>query len=143
MTFAVTSGALTLTAPSSANLGSGTPGSNITGLLGPVTVNDDRALLAASWTATASSTDFTTGGGTPGETIPASAVTYDTGTVSHTGIITIDAFDITLSNSAQTVVTGTAGTGNNSATWDPSITVAVPAGAVGGTYTGTVTDSVS
>jgi hypothetical protein len=33
--------------------------------MGPVTVTDARGSLTATWTATVSSTDYTTGGGTP------------------------------------------------------------------------------
>ena len=39
-------------------------------------------------------------------------------------------------------MTGTLGSGDNSATWDPAISVAVPATAVGGGYSGTLTQSV-
>ena len=42
-----------------------------------------------------------------------------------------------------TVVAGTAGVGDNGATWDPTISVAVPAGAVAGDYVGTLTQSVT
>jgi hypothetical protein len=143
VTFAVTTGALSLTAPVSADLGSGAPGSTITGALGAVVVTDDRALVVASWTATASSTDWTTGGGTPGETIPAGDVGYDPGSVTTTGTITATGTAITLSGTAATVVTGSAGVGNSTAAWDPAIAVAVPAAAVGGSYTGTITHSVS
>ena len=45
VTFAVTSGALSMTAPATANLGSGAPGTTISGELGAVTVTDDRAAL--------------------------------------------------------------------------------------------------
>jgi hypothetical protein len=143
VTFAVTTGALTLTAPASATLGSGAPGTTISGQLGTVTVTDSRALLVASWTTTASSTDFTTGGGTPAETIPAADATYTPGTVTTTGTITTSTSVITLSGTPQTVVTGSAGVGNNTASWNPTIAVAVPSAAVGGTYTGTLSESVS
>jgi hypothetical protein len=145
VTFTVTSGALTMTAPATANLGSGAPGTTISSAIGTVTVTDDRALLTAAWTATASSTDFTTGGGTPAETIPVGDVTYDPGSItSTTGTITVTpASAITLSADPQTVVTGTEGVGNNTATWNPTLAVAVPAAAVGGVYTGTLTQSVA
>jgi hypothetical protein len=39
---------------------------------------------------------------------------------------------VQLSGTAQPVVAGTAGVGNNTATWNPDIEVAVPAAAVGG-----------
>ena len=50
---------------------------------------------------------------------------------------------ITLSGTAQSVVTETGFDGDNAATWNPKIAVAVPANAVVGTYAGTVTHSVS
>jgi hypothetical protein len=119
------------------------PGTTITGSLGTVTVTDARALISASWTATASSTNFTTGGGTPAETIPATDANYNPGPITTTGTITATGTDVTLSNAAQTVVAGTAGSGDNTASWDPTIAVAVPATAVGGLYTATLTQSVS
>ena len=38
---------------------------------------------------------------------------------------------------------GTSGTGINTASWNPAIVVTVPATAVIGPYTGTITESVS
>jgi hypothetical protein len=142
VTFTVTTGALTMTAPSAADLGSGAPGTTISGLVGPDVVTDNRASLAATWTVTASSTDFTTSGATSTETIPAADATYTPGAITVTGTLTATGFPITLSNSAQTVITGS-GSGNNTATWNPTIAVAVPASAVGGNYTGTLTQSVA
>jgi hypothetical protein len=132
-----------MSAPVSVNLGSGAPGTTISGALGPVTVTDDRALLSATWTATASATDWTTGGGTGPETIPAADVGYDPGSITTTGTITATGTSITLSGTATPVVTGTSGVGDNTATWDPAVAVAVPAAALGGVYTGTLTQSVS
>src|SRR5579863_4263496 len=143
VTFTVTTGALSMTAPVSAVLGSGAPGTTISGALGAVTVTDDRALLSASWTSTASSTDWTTGGATPAETIPATDVGYDPGSITTTGTITATGTPVTLSSDPAPVVTGTAGVGNNTATWNPAVSVAVPAAAVGGAYAGTITQSVS
>lgn len=143
MTFTVTVGALTMSAPSSANLGSGAPGTTISGPLGTVNVTDNRALLSASWIVTASSASWTTGTGTGNETIPASAANYTPGQIQTTGTITATGQAITLSTSAQTVVTGSAGVGNNTASWDPTIAVAVPSTAVGGAYTSTLAQSVS
>lgn len=139
ITFTVTSGALTLSVPVAANLGSGAPGTSIGAPIGPCTVTDNRALLSASWTVTASQTDFANGT----QTIPATDATYVVGAVTTTGIITVTPTDITLSNTAQIVLTGSAGVGDNTATWNPAVTVAVPAAAVAGTYTGTLTQSVS
>jgi hypothetical protein len=41
------------------------------------------------------------------------------------------------------VVSATNVDGNTTVTWDPVIQVAVPAGAIGGVYTATITHSVS
>jgi hypothetical protein len=150
VTFSVTTGTLTITAPATVALPDGAPGTTITGPVGPVTVTDNRALLAAAWTATLSSTPWTTGGATTAETIPVSDVGYAVGPITTTGTITATGTDHPagvaagdLSGTPQTVVTGTAGVGDNSATWNPTLSVAVPASAVGGAYTGTITHSVS
>ena len=143
VTFAITAGDLTVTVPDTAILNPGLPGTVMTDDLGAVTVTDDRAALAATWTVTASSTDFTTGAGAGAETIPATDVTYNPGTISTTGTITTTGTIRTLSGTPQTVVAGTAGIGNNTASWDPAIGIHVPAAAVNGTYTGTITHSVS
>lgn len=143
VTFTVTSGVLSMTAPTTADLGTNGPGTTIAGALGTVTVTDDRALLTAAWTATASSTDWTTGAATPAETIPAGDVGYDPGDITTTGTITATGTPITLSGTAAPVVAGTDGVGDNSGTWDPTVSVAVPASAVAGVYTATLTQSVS
>ncbi|HTZ30794.1 MAG TPA: hypothetical protein VMC83_42795 [Streptosporangiaceae bacterium] len=143
VTFAVTSGALTMTAPTAATLGSGAPGGSLSSQLGTVTVTDNRALLSASWTATVASTTFTTGTATGGETIPVADAFYDPGAITTTGSITVTPTGVTLSTTPQAVVAGTAGAGNNSASWNPRLVVTVPTNAVSGTYTGTITHSVS
>jgi hypothetical protein len=128
-----------MTVPVSASLGSGAPGTTISAPIGACTITDARALASASWTVTAAQTDFANGA----NTIPATVATYSPGTVTTTGTITVTPSSITLSNSAQTVLTGSAGVGDNTASWDPTIAVNVPASAVGGTYTGTLTQSVA
>jgi hypothetical protein len=143
VTFTVTPGLLTLTAPTTVNLGSGAPGSTISGALGSVVVTDDLALLSASWTADASASNWTTGAGTPAETIPVGDVGYDPGSITTTGTVTVTGTPVTLSATPAAVVAGTAGVGDDSATWDPTLSVAVPASAVRGLYTGTLTESVS
>lgn len=150
VTFTVTTGTLTITAPPTATLPDGAPGTTITGTVGPVTVTDNRALLAAAWTATASATAWTTGAATTAETIPVSDIGYAVGPITTTGTITATGTDLPagiaigdLSGTPQPVVVGTAGVGDNSATWNPALSVAVPASAVGGAYLGTLTHSVS
>jgi hypothetical protein len=69
---------LSITVPGSANLGSAALGGTISGHLGTVTVD---ASGVNSWTATASATDFTSGGGSPAQTIPKSNVSQWSGPV--------------------------------------------------------------
>src|SRR5687767_14955930 len=77
VTFSVTGGGLSISAPTSADLGSVRAGAtSISGSLGAVTVNDERGQLAAAWTVTVSSSPFRTGGGSAAETVPAGSVTY-------------------------------------------------------------------
>lgn len=150
-TFAITAGALTLTAPATANIGSGAPGATFSGQLGTVTVSDQRGQLLGAWTATVLSTNFTTGGGTASETIPASAVSYWSGAAtasSGLGVVVpgqlLAALAVPLSTTTPvTAFSKAVGAGNNSASWNPTLVVDAPAAAVAGTYTGTVTHSVA
>ncbi|HVM28657.1 MAG TPA: hypothetical protein VM433_13430 [Mycobacteriales bacterium] len=148
-TFTLTAGALNLTAPGSANLGNGAIGAPATGQLGSVTVTDARGSLTAQWDATVSSSDFTTGGGTAAETVGKAATSYWSGlAVSTTGtpvpvpgqVSALDAASLASPATAFRLLTGI---GNNSVTWNPTLIVNVPATAVAGTYSGTVTHSVA
>jgi hypothetical protein len=148
-TFVVNSGALAITVPATANLGSGNPGGSISAQLGSVSVTDTRALLTAAWTTSATSSSFTTGGATTAETIANSAISYWSGpatATTGTGTFTPGQANVGAAQalgSSRTAFALSAGVGNNSATWNPTIVVAVPAAAVGGTYTGTITHSVA
>ncbi|TQS28816.1 hypothetical protein [Microbispora sp. KK1-11] len=143
---------LTITVPDGpVNIGSGAPGGQISGFLGPVTVSDQRAALTATWVATVSAAvgGFTTGGGTPAETVPNTAVLYWSGpatATTGTGTFVPGQVDAAAAQSldvSRTAFSKTSGSGDNSATWDPTIVVNVPAQAVAGTYTGTVNHSVA
>jgi len=137
-------GILTMTVPASASLGSGTPGTTISGNLGTVQVTDNRG-LGQNWTATVSSTAFTTGAGGTGRTVPTANLTYNiTALTQTTGPATFDFTpSVTLSGSPQSVVNATNVNGNTTATWNPLINVDVPLNVTAGTYTGTITESVS
>jgi hypothetical protein len=148
-TFTVTGGALNITVPDVANLGSGNPGGTVTAQLGAVAVTDGRAALPAAWTASAASTAFTTGGGTGPETVANGNVSYWSGPATATtgsGTFTpgqVNAGAEATMNTTLTAFALSGGAGDNSATWNPTVSVAVPAGAVAGTYTGTITHSVA
>lgn len=148
VTVGVEQGALGISVPASADLGTGAPGATASGSLGAVTVTDARADLTATWTASVSSTAFTTGGATTAETIPNTAVRYWSGpATASSGIGVFTPAQPLASNAVAlgtqlTAFTLTAGVGNNSGTWNPTLLVDLPAAAVGGTYTGTVTHTV-
>jgi hypothetical protein len=89
-----------------------------------------------------SATSFTTGDGTTAETIPKSALSYASGTATKTGTSTVVAGGGVLSQS-RTAYAATAVGGNNTAAWNPTITVTLPAQALAGPYTGVITHSVS
>jgi|HubBroStandDraft_3_1064219.scaffolds.fasta_scaffold00221_9 alpha-tubulin suppressor-like RCC1 family protein len=142
-------GFLSISVPSSATLPGAAPGTTASAALGTVTVTDNRALGSASWTATVTGTAFVTGSGTPQETIPLTQVTYWSGlatAASGSGTFTpgepaaANAVNLTVPRVAFSL---TSGSGVNSASWNPTLSVQVPAAAVAGTYTATITESVS
>jgi uncharacterized repeat protein (TIGR01451 family) len=142
-TVAVLAGALSITVPASASLGSADPGGTASANLGTVSVTDDRG-FGASWTATAGASAFTTGAGTPHEIIPAANAAYAITALSQATGSASFAFTplTTLSTAPQAVVSTTNVGGNTTATWNPLIQVSVPATAIAGPYTGTITHSV-
>jgi hypothetical protein len=144
-TVTVTGGALSITVPVSAgNLGTrenSVLGGTISGPLGQVQVSDARAAAAGSgWVATVISTAFTP---LSGPTIGAAAVGYTAGPITKVGTATFTADDPTNLTGVVAAVTATGITGDNSATWDPTINVFVAGGMAAGIYSGTITQSVS
>ena len=148
-TVAASGTGLAITVPATAVLGTGNPGGTITALLGAVQVTDSRAVNPAAWTASVTSSDFTIPSTT--NTIPATLVDYWSGPTTATvgsGTFTPgqpnSGSRAPLNNSTLlTAMALTGGAGSNSATWDPTLVVNVPAAAVAGTYSGTVTHSVA
>ena len=145
-TFTIDGGALTVSAPASVDLGSVDTGSaSIADQLGPVTVTDLRGALESDWTASVSASAFTTGTATAHETVAASDVDYLSGSATATtGLGTFTAGGAQTDLSADRLAFEQAGgTGNNSATWNPEITLNLSASQVAGDYTGTVVHSVA
>lgn len=145
-TITISGGALFITVPGPALLGSAAnavDGATISGPLGWVAVDDTRGDAGGlQWTTSVTSTDFAPATGTP---IPASAVSYDSRSVTGVGTGTYAGFaptDVTGVPTPAVAVTATAINGASRATWNPMITVALPRGAVVGTYTATITHSV-
>jgi hypothetical protein len=137
-------GSLSITVPAAAgNLGTGTntvAGETISGPLGQVQVNDARNAAAGSgWVASVISTAFTP---SAGPAIPASAVGYSAGPITQVGTATYTPNDPGNLTGVVAAITATGITGDNSATWTPTITVTVPGGMAPGVYTATITHSV-
>lgn len=149
VTFTVSTSDLIIQVPPSVNLGAAFPGQELTGQLGNVRVVDQRAALNAVWTASVVSSAFTTGGGTPEETILPNLVEYWSGpAVATTGTGTFvpgqpTSADAVTLNVPRVAFSKTSGAGDNSATWNPTLEITIPPQAVGGLYTGTVTHSVA
>ncbi|GAA2069810.1 hypothetical protein GCM10009780_00280 [Actinomadura alba] len=104
-------------------------------------VTDARGGTPTSdWISRVSSTAFTSGP----DSIPASNATYTPGPgtlVLGNGTLTPGASG---SLAAQRIAMSyTGGTGSSQATWDPTVAVSIPLAADLGTYTGTLTHSVS
>ncbi|CAN5891596.1 hypothetical protein BH23ACT8_BH23ACT8_23440 [soil metagenome] len=146
-TFAVDGGALSISAPATADLGSGGAAGTIAAQLGSVTATDARAALAASWTASVAATAFANTTTPTAAAIPNSRVDYWSGAATTTGTAVflpgqaLAANKVDLS-AVRTAYSASATVGSNSATWNPTLEVRVPADGVAGTYSGTVTHSV-
>ncbi|WP_344892188.1 ice-binding family protein [Streptosporangium longisporum] len=138
-------GPLSISVPAAADLGSVTAGrSGPSNNLGEVTVTDERGASPATWVVTVGSTDFTTGEGTESETIPGELVGYSPGAATRTtGDATFTPGTAGDLGSERVAFSASDGIGNNSATWDPTITVTLPVGVVTGIYTATITHSVA
>jgi hypothetical protein len=143
ITFTLTAGALSISAPSaSVPLGSSQVASpsahTFSGLLGTVTVTDDRGGTHA-WVASVISTAFT---GDAGQTAVAAVnVAYAPGAIAVSGVVATTPVTTNLTG-VSPVVNGTS-TGLAWASWNPTVTVVVPAGAAAGTYSATITHSVA
>lgn len=143
-TITVIGGTLSITVPSDAgNLGTQAntvAGTTISGTLGQVQVNDARSAAAGSgWVASVISTAFTP---PAGPAIAASAVGYVVGDITKVGTATYAPNDPADLTGVVAAVTASGITGDNSATWNPTINVTVPGGMAAGVYSATITHSV-
>ena len=144
-TFTLTAGGLTISVPATSNLGSFPTGSaSASGALGTVTVTDARGALVATWTASVSSTSFTTGTATTDETVAASALGYTAGLpTAQTGVGVCAGLPQSNLSTAKPAMNLTVGVGNNSCSWNPTLSATLLSSQVAGTYSGTVTHSVA
>jgi hypothetical protein len=140
----IVGGALTISVPATTDLGSYTntvgEGEH-SGSLGEVTVSDARSAATGSWwVATVIATALTP---SIGPTIGANLIDYRCGDIAKVGVATLEASDQIGLAGVVPVVSASGITGDNSATWNPTITVNIESGKAAGTYTGTITHSVS
>jgi hypothetical protein len=137
-------GALSITVPANGvNLGSvasNAGGAAINGSLGTVQVSDLRSLTSGGWVVTVISTAFTP---TAGPTVPAAQIGYTAGAIAKVGTATYTANDPGNLTGVSPAVTATGINGDNTATWNPTINIAIQGGAAAGVYTATITHSVA
>jgi hypothetical protein len=143
--FTLTAGALAISAPTgSISLGTQVVSNgsiSLGGPLGVVTVSDQRG-GATTWTASVISTAFTP---IPAATAVAAVnLSYTAGAITASSAVVGTAVAVTTTNltGVTPVVTGVS-TGISTASWDPTITVLVPANFAPGVYSATITHSVA
>jgi hypothetical protein len=143
-TITITAGSLSITVPADAGdlatKAETVAGESISGPLGQVQVNDARNAAAGSgWVASVISSAFTP---PAGPAVAASFVSYTAGTITKVGTATYTANNPPNLTGVAPAVTATGITGDNSATWNPTISVAVPGGTAAGVYSAIFTHSV-
>ncbi|WP_434741943.1 hypothetical protein [Micromonospora sp. SH-82] len=139
-----------ITVPAAVNLGTGFVGGVLTGQLGTVSVRDQRGPVNPNtWIATVSATAFVTGVGGAGRTIAAGQVSYWSGPAVRSaggGILLpgqLTSLQAVSLGATREAFRKTAGSGNNTVEWVPTVRISIPAGVVAGTYRGTITHSVA
>lgn len=138
VTFSLSGGALSLSAQPTAALGlkGGSGTTSVSGQLGNSVVTDVRGGITG-WSVSAASTAFGDG------TTTATGVSYSSGLPTTTGtVVATSSGAKTLTAVATQVVAGAVVVGNNTATWNPTLTVTLPSSSTAGTYSGTITTSV-
>jgi hypothetical protein len=138
----LTGGSLSITVPADAGSLGSRPntvlGGTISGSLGAVQVDDARA-GTLGWVASVISTALTP---PAGATIGAAQLSYSVGTITQVGTATYTSTPAATLTGVMPVVTATGVNLDNSATWNPTITVNISGGKAAGVYTGTITHSV-
>jgi hypothetical protein len=137
-TFTLESGSLDVTVEADAALTDGLPGAaSVTGSLGAVGISDTRG-STLGWIVSAASSTFVDGAGSV-----STGVSYDSGSATaSSGTVTTTTAGATSITALAQVAAGTLASGNNTASYTPTLTVGLPANALAGDYEGTVTTSV-
>jgi hypothetical protein len=143
-------GRLSISAPALTDLGADiTDARTLSAHLGTVTVTDTRGVAGGAWTASVTATAFTAGHRSARQQLPPSSIAYWSGPVSRsTGTATLvlgqasPAQAVPLTRT-RTAFSATAVTGDNTASWNPTVVVRIPRGAVAGRYRGAIIHSVA
>jgi hypothetical protein len=146
----ITGGDLAITAPAgpitlgTGDLTSGSLPGTFSGTVGPVTVNDNRGTLLASWTVNATFTNWhpSAAGANTDADVPSSTTLYTTGAQTSGNAVFVGLASGLGLGSVLPVASGT-GVGINSATWNPTVAVPSAGFTVADTYTATLTHSVT
>jgi hypothetical protein len=138
-------GGLSVSQPASAHLGTASTGAaGLQAPLGTVTVTDTRNLSLGGYTVQVIGSPFTTTSNGVTYAIPAANIRYTPPvTIGGTGTATRTPGAGGTLDQSRIAVTATLVVGNNTSTWNPTITVIPPADAVAGVYTGTIAHSVA
>ncbi|MFE4332775.1 hypothetical protein ACFRQM_26155 [Streptomyces sp. NPDC056831] len=144
VTLSVTTGTIDITVPTGpVSLGTVAASSSpqtVSAQLGNVTVTDNRG-GTTGWVVTANGVDFT-GPQNISVSAPGSS-SYNTPSATVTGTATVNASNLNPLYPPGPVQTATSVSGINTAVWNPTISVTVPADALAGTYSSTITHSVA
>ncbi|MET8438893.1 hypothetical protein ABZV61_40745 [Streptomyces sp900116325] len=144
VTLSITTGTIDITVPTGpVSLGTVAASSSpqtVSAQLGNVTVADNRG-GTTGWVVTANGVDFT-GPQSISVSAPGSS-SYNTPPATVTGNAIVTASNLDPLYPPGPVQTATSVSGINSAVWNPTISVTVPADALAGTYSSTITHSVA
>jgi hypothetical protein len=139
---------VSIAVPANANLGSASIGATLTAQLGSVTASGG-GVLGVQVTASVACSDFKTGSGTAAETISKTNVFYWSGpATAWSGLVGSGTPGQPTSADKVSCATSQEAFGAQalllsvSVSWNPTIVIHIPATAVQGTYTGTVTHTV-
>jgi hypothetical protein len=143
-----TQASVSIAVPANANLGSASIGATLTAQLGSVTASGG-GILGVQVTASVACSDFKTGSGTAAETISKTNVFYWSGpATAWSGLVGSGTPGQPTSADKVSCATSQEAFGAQalllsvSVSWNPTIVIHIPATAVQGTYTGTVTHTV-
>lgn len=114
-------------------------GETFTVEMGTVLVTDTRGITpSAAWSVTAACGEFKN---VEGKILGCENFSYSVGGLIHPESLSVISHVLSSMITALTIVSATSGGPSNTVSWNPVITVSVPSGQAGGTYTGSIVHS--